>query len=142
MHWMISTLGRMRTWTLILGHQLFWMAWVKFLVCISIHMHTLTLQIHQLLPAQSYPAQADDIPLYNDADLYLGPEDDIPGMYLNSNAHILTLKIHDLIPDQSCPAGADDLPLFNDPDLYLGPQDDLIESDDPPAVPDSPLTGE
>lgn len=63
-------------------------------------------------------------------------------MYLNSNACILTLTIHELIPAQSHPAGADDLPLFNDPDLYLGPEDDLIEFDDPPAVPDSPMTGE
>ncbi|KAG1871634.1 hypothetical protein F4604DRAFT_1926002 [Suillus subluteus] len=30
--------------------------------------------------------------------------------------------------------------LFNDPDLYLGPEDDLIECDDAPAVPDSPMT--
>jgi hypothetical protein len=83
MHWMISTWGQMRTWTLMLGQQLVWMAWVKFPVCISIHMHTLILHIHQLLPAQSYPPQADDLPLFNDPDLYLGPEDDIPGMYLN-----------------------------------------------------------
>ncbi|KIK33589.1 hypothetical protein CY34DRAFT_18275 [Suillus luteus UH-Slu-Lm8-n1] len=72
------------------------------------------------IPAQSHLAQAADLPLFNDPNLYLRPQDDIP--------------------DQSCLAGADDLPLFNDPDLYLGPQDDLIESDDPPAVPDSPLT--
>ncbi|KAG2107943.1 uncharacterized protein F5147DRAFT_773926 [Suillus discolor] len=72
------------------------------------------------IPTQSYLPQADDLPLFNDPDLYLGPEDDIP--------------------DQSRPAEADDIPLFNDPDLYLGPEDDLIEFDDPPAVLDSPLT--
>lgn len=109
---------------------------------LSSNAHIPTFHIHSSLPAPSYPAQADDLPLYNDPDLYLGPEDDIPGMYLNLNACILTLTIHELIPAQSHPAGADDLPLFNDPDLYLGPEDDLIEFDDPPAVPDSPMTGE
>jgi hypothetical protein len=52
------------------------------------------------------------------------------------------MRILELIPDQSRPAEADDILLFNDPDLYLGPEDDLIEFDDPPAVLDSPLTGE
>ncbi|KAG2130205.1 uncharacterized protein EDB93DRAFT_1108488 [Suillus bovinus] len=70
--------------------------------------------------AQSYPVQADDLPLFNDPDLYLEPEDDIPA--------------------RSYPVGADDHPLFNDPDLYLRPKDDLIEFDDPPVVPDSPMT--
>ncbi|KIK37444.1 hypothetical protein CY34DRAFT_15693 [Suillus luteus UH-Slu-Lm8-n1] len=72
------------------------------------------------IPAQSYPVQADDLPLFNDPDLYLRPEDEIPA--------------------QSYLVGADDLPLFNNLDLYLGPKDDLIEFDDPPAVPDSPTT--
>ncbi|KAG1752268.1 hypothetical protein EDD22DRAFT_850613 [Suillus occidentalis] len=29
------------------------------------------------IPTQSYPEQADDLPLFNDLDLYLGPEDDL-----------------------------------------------------------------
>ena len=89
--------------------------------------------------------------------IYLGPDDEldsdsgsssgrdvlnaIPGMFLHSNVHILHVHIHCILPDQSHPALTDDLPLFNDPDLYLGPEDDVIEFDDAPAVPDSPMTG-
>ena len=39
--------------------------------------HLLTLQIHQSPPAQSHPAQGDDLSLLNAPDLYLGPEDDL-----------------------------------------------------------------
>ncbi|KAG2336120.1 hypothetical protein BDR05DRAFT_953587 [Suillus weaverae] len=51
------------------------------------------------------------------------------------------MKMAGTAGDQSHPALTDDLPLFNDPDLYLGPEDDVIEFDDAPAVPDSPMTG-
>jgi hypothetical protein len=85
-----------------------------------------------------------DDELDTDSESSAGPDvlDEIPGMYLNSNAHILTLQIHESPPAQSHPAQGDDLSLLDAPDMYLGPEDDLIKFDDGPAVPDSPMTGE
>ncbi|KAG1829570.1 hypothetical protein F4604DRAFT_1695788, partial [Suillus subluteus] len=68
--------------------------------------------------------------------VYLGPDEELDSDSGSSRG----LDVLDAIPDPSFPAQADDLALFNDPDLYLGPEDDLIECDDAPAVPDSPMT--
>jgi hypothetical protein len=91
-------------------------------------------------------------------DIYLGPDGELDsdsgssggpdalnatsGMFLNSNVHILHVQIHHILPDPSHPVQADEFALYDSPDLYLGPEDDLIDADDPPAVPDSPMTGE
>jgi hypothetical protein len=56
--------------------------------------------------------------------------------------HILHVQIHHILPNPSYLVQADEFALYNNPDLYLGPEDDLIDSDDPLAVPDSPMTGE
>ncbi|KAG1768231.1 hypothetical protein EV702DRAFT_1282398 [Suillus placidus] len=69
-------------------------------------------------------------------DIYLGPDDELDSDSGSSSG----LDVLNAIPNQSHPAQTDDLPLFNDPDLYLGPKDDVIEFDDAPAVPDSPMT--
>ncbi|KAG1783673.1 hypothetical protein EV702DRAFT_1273904 [Suillus placidus] len=69
-------------------------------------------------------------------DIYLGPDDELDSDSGSSSGP----EVLNAIPDQSHPAHTDDLPLFNDPDLYLGPEDDVIEFDDAPAVPDSPMT--
>ncbi|KAG1776254.1 hypothetical protein EV702DRAFT_1198576 [Suillus placidus] len=69
--------------------------------------------------------------------IYLGPDDELDSDSGSSSGR----DVLNAIPDQSHPALTDDLPLFNDPDLYLGPEDDVIEFDDAPAVPDSPMTG-
>ncbi|KAG1747004.1 hypothetical protein EDD22DRAFT_917974 [Suillus occidentalis] len=50
------------------------------------------------------------------------------------------LDVLDEIPAQSHPVQGDDLSLLDAPDMYLGPEDDLIEFDDGPAMPDSPMT--
>ncbi|KAG1835822.1 hypothetical protein F4604DRAFT_1944089 [Suillus subluteus] len=68
--------------------------------------------------------------------VYLGPDEELDSDSGSSRGP----DVLDAIPDPSFPAQADDLALFNDPDLYLGPEDDLIECDDAPAVPDSPMT--
>ncbi|KAG1780216.1 hypothetical protein EV702DRAFT_1266684 [Suillus placidus] len=68
--------------------------------------------------------------------IYLGPDDELDSDSGSSSGR----DVLNAIPDQSHPALTDDLPLFNDPDLYLGPEDDVIEFDDAPAVPDSPMT--
>ncbi|KAG1786176.1 uncharacterized protein HD556DRAFT_1539711 [Suillus plorans] len=39
------------------------------------NVHILHVQIHHILPDPSYPALADGLALYDDPDLYLGPED-------------------------------------------------------------------
>ncbi|KAG1848674.1 hypothetical protein F4604DRAFT_1935263 [Suillus subluteus] len=70
--------------------------------------------------------------------VYLGPDEELDSDSGSSRGP----DVLDAIPDPSFPAQADDLALFNDPDLYLGPEDDLIECDDAPAVPDSPMTGD
>ncbi|KAG1886444.1 hypothetical protein F4604DRAFT_1675363 [Suillus subluteus] len=70
--------------------------------------------------------------------VYLGPDKELDSDSGSSRGP----DVLDAIPDPSFPAQADDLTLFNDPDLYLGPEDDLIECDDAPAVPDSPMTGD
>ncbi|KAG1765469.1 hypothetical protein EV702DRAFT_1051006 [Suillus placidus] len=68
--------------------------------------------------------------------IYLGPDDELDSDSGSSSGR----DVLNAIPDQSHPALTDDLPLFNNPDLYLGPEDDVIEFDDAPAVPDSPMT--
>ncbi|KAG1882258.1 hypothetical protein F4604DRAFT_1678657 [Suillus subluteus] len=68
--------------------------------------------------------------------VYLGPDEELDSDSGSSRGP----DVLDAIPDPSFPAQADDLALFNDPDLYLGPEDDLIECDDAPPVPDSPMT--
>ncbi|KAG1763274.1 hypothetical protein EV702DRAFT_1205700 [Suillus placidus] len=68
--------------------------------------------------------------------IYLGPDDELDSDSGSSSGP----DVLNAIPDQSHPAQTDDLPLFNDPDLYLGPEDDVIEFDNAPAIPDSPMT--
>ncbi|KAG1759385.1 hypothetical protein EDD22DRAFT_955912 [Suillus occidentalis] len=69
-------------------------------------------------------------------DIYLGPDEELD----SDSGSSAGLDVLDQNPTQSHPVQGDDLSLFNDPDLYLGPKDDLIEFDDGPAVPDSPMT--
>ncbi|KAG2341297.1 hypothetical protein BDR05DRAFT_949882 [Suillus weaverae] len=68
--------------------------------------------------------------------IYLGPDDELDSDSGSSSGP----DVLNAIPDQSHLALTDDLPLFNDPDLYLGPEDGVIEFDDAPAIPDSPMT--
>ncbi|KAG1717404.1 hypothetical protein EDD22DRAFT_946152 [Suillus occidentalis] len=71
-------------------------------------------------------------------DIYLGPDEE-----LDSDSGLSAgLDVLDEIPTQSHLAQGDDLSLLNAPDMYLRPEGDLIEFDDGPAMPDSPMTGE
>ncbi|KAG1743163.1 hypothetical protein EDD22DRAFT_1006262 [Suillus occidentalis] len=69
-------------------------------------------------------------------DIYLGPDEELD----SDSGSSAGLDVLDEIPAQSHPVQGDDLSLLHAPDLYFGPEDDLIEFDDGPAVPDSPMT--
>ncbi|KAG1734843.1 hypothetical protein EDD22DRAFT_925244 [Suillus occidentalis] len=68
-------------------------------------------------------------------DIYLGPDEELDSDFRSSAGP----DVLDEIPTQSHPAQGDDLSLLNAPDMYLGPKDDLIEFDDGPAMPNSPM---
>ncbi|KAG1768732.1 hypothetical protein EDD22DRAFT_871822, partial [Suillus occidentalis] len=69
-------------------------------------------------------------------DIYLGLDEELD----SDSGSSAGPDVLDEIPAQSHPAQGDDLSLLDALDMYLRPEDDLIEFDDGPAVPDSPMT--